>query len=326
MASFQRFSNRANSVVCTQIFLRLSMLLAIALLLLPPATHARQGGLPADEPSEPTLESENIVDWADVLRSLQVDTPTPRIPLASDSLLIAPAPSENRELTPSILPVTKPLLKSDRQSFSWWDASLQTTFFIGTEHVWRLQEAKTRSGLRGPFWRDYFKSVSRLGGWADGDSFVTNYFAHPASGAVMGFIFIQNYPNGRYLEFNSGRHYWMTRLQAMAWAAAWSTEFEIGPWSESSFGNVGLVRHSQAWVDLVMTPTLGFAVMLEQDIVERYVVSFVEERTTSHFNRAAARSFLNPTRSFANLFRFRAPWYRDDRTIDNVSRIPEWAR
>ena len=90
--------------------------------------------------------------------------------------------------------------------------------------------------------------------------------AHPLQGAVSARIYVTNSREASRSEFGSSRKYWKTRLYAMAWSAAWSTQFELGPLSEASIGNVGLREKNgystMAWVDLVVTPTVGTAISM----------------------------------------------------------------
>ena len=100
----------------------------------------------------------------------------------------------------------------------------------------------------------------------------------------------------------------------MAWTAAYSTQYEIGPVSEASIGNVGKHPPTMAVVDLVVTPVAGFAVTLLEDFVDRHFISRWERGTSSkkaRFYRVA----LNPCRSLANLLRFKRPSYRDARPL-----------
>ena len=45
------------------------------------------------------------------------------------------------------------------------------------------------------------------------------------------------------------------RARATAWAAVYSFQFELGPFSEASIGNVGLRANTAGSVDHVVTPT-----------------------------------------------------------------------
>ncbi|MGH9855584.1 MAG: hypothetical protein ACREBD_37595, partial [Blastocatellia bacterium] len=55
-------------------------------------------------------------------------------------------------------------------SFDWEKAIAQSLFFLGIQHGFRLAtESGTRADLKGPFFKDYFKSKGRLAGRGDGD-------------------------------------------------------------------------------------------------------------------------------------------------------------
>lgn len=220
-----------------------------------------------------------------------------------------------------ILQNSRPSWRTER--FHWKSGMLQGLFFLGIQHGVRMKQDKTRRELDGRFFVDWVDAVNGLQTWSDGGKAFTNYVAHPAQGAITGYLWVHNDPKSKYLQFSRDPGYWIGRMKAMAWTAVWSTQFEIGPISESSLGNVGQLPRTQGYVDLVITPILGTALILEEDLVDRYLVGWVERKTQKHGWRAAARSFFNPCRSVANLLRFRAPWYRDARTIDNVSTIPD---
>jgi hypothetical protein len=114
-------------------------------------------------------------------------------------------------------------------------------FFLGIQHSFRIAtERSSRANLKGPFFPDYFTSASALHGWKDGDPYIVNYVGHPMMGAVKGFIYVQNDPRGKGQVFGASPGYWKSRLRALAFSAAYSVQFELGPISESSVGNVGL--------------------------------------------------------------------------------------
>ena len=105
--------------------------------------------------------------------------------------------------------------------------------------------------------------------------------------------------------------YWRSRLKALAWSAAWSTQFEIGPVSQASIGNVGL-HGKQTYVDLVVTPIGGFGWIVLEDFVDKNIIQMIERRSSGNFYiKIVSRTFLNPSRSTANLLRFKTPWHRD---------------
>ena len=196
------------------------------------------------------------------------------------------------------------------KGFRWKPALLQSLGFLALEHGVRLHEQKTREGLKGPFFSDWGKSLKNVGGWGDGDSILTNYIAHPMQGAVSGYIQVQNDPRGRQAEFGRSRQYWHSRLKALAWSAGYSTEFELGPISEAAIGNVGMIKGTAGWVDLVMTPIGGFGMMLAEDVLHRYVLKKLEARTNRRWKLAAYRIFFNPSRTFAGVMAGRFPWQR----------------
>ena len=197
------------------------------------------------------------------------------------------------------------------QRFHWSTAIKQSLLFLGVQHGYAMTQPKTRRDLKGPFFKDYVRSVKSLHGWEDGGRFFTNYIAHPMEGSLLGFLQIQNDPNGMNLSYDNSPAYWRSRLKALAWSAAWSTQFEIGPVSQASIGNVGL-HGKQTYVDLVVTPIGGFGLLVLEDFLDKHIISMIERRNSrSFFLKVSSRTFLNPTRSVANLLRFKTPWYRD---------------
>ncbi len=216
-------------------------------------------------------------------------------------------------------------LPDKNAGFQWGPALRQSFLYVALAHAWRFAwEPSTRADLKGPFFKEYFQSVRNLRGWRDGDEAFVNYLGHPMEGAATGFIQIHNDPKGiRQVVGLSNEEYWKSRLKAFGWSMVWSLQFELGPVSEASLGNVGLYpskksRHPMGYVDLVITPVLGTGWLIGEDIVDRYLIQYIESKTKNRPVRIAARSFLNPTRAWANMLRGKWPWYRDDRptTID----------
>ena len=194
--------------------------------------------------------------------------------------------------------------------FHWSAAVEQSLLFLGVQHSYAMTQPKTRRDLHGPFLKDYFASVKSLHGWGDGGRFFTNYVAHPLQGSLFGFVQIQNDPAGARRRFGKSGGYWRSRMRALAWSAAWSTQFEIGPVSQASIGNVGL-HGKQTYVDLIMTPVGGLGLIVLEDAVDKYVIGRIERGSRNYFLKIATRMALNPTRSVANLLRLKTPWHRD---------------
>ena len=216
---------------------------------------------------------------------------------------------------PPIAPA--PIIKEEAPAppkFRWKPALEQSLFFVSLQHGYRFSQSKTRHNLGGDFFDAWATSIHNIGrGWGDGDDIVTNYFGHPMEGAVSGYIQIQNDPNGAKQQIGLSGDYWRSRLKAMAWAAVYSTQFEIGPLSEATIGHVGRDRRTQGSVDLVTTPTAGLGFILGEDLIDRHIIQPWERTHNNVVLGAMMRSFLNPDRSMANLIRLKAPWHRDDR-------------
>ncbi|MEP7271064.1 MAG: hypothetical protein ABI882_06145, partial [Acidobacteriota bacterium] len=199
----------------------------------------------------------------------------------------------------------------------WTKTALQSLFFLGIMHSWRLAiEPDTRSGLKGPFFKDYWNAVRQLRGWSDGDNSLTNYIGHPMMGAVAGRIWIQNDPKNRRLEVGFNRDYLKSRLQAFGYATLFSLQFEVGLISEGTIGNATpnqYSRHPFSYIDIAITPTVGSAWLVGEDLLDRYVIRYLESKNGNVYLRSFVRTFFNPTRSLSNLLRFKRAWYREDR-------------
>ena len=119
---------------------------------------------------------------------------------------------------------------------------MQSVEFLLFEHAFRLADDPYLRYLlfHKPFWHDYLVSAGQfdMSRWGDGDNFLVNFIGHPMQGGVTGNIYIQNDPKARALKFGRSKQYWQSRMKAMAWSAAYSAYFEIGPGlSEVALGN-----------------------------------------------------------------------------------------
>ena len=135
-------------------------------------------------------------------------------------------------------------------------------------------------------------------------------------GGVAGFIQIQNDPGGITRELGWDGAYWRSRLKAMAWSAAYSTQFEIGPISEATIGHVGKRAGTAGYTDLVVTPVGGLGMTVLEDALDRFVLRRFESNSSSANWQRILRMTLNPQRSLANLLRFKRPWHRDTRRLN----------
>jgi hypothetical protein len=174
------------------------------------------------------------------------------------------------------------------------------------QHASRMTNAYTRQEtMEGPFFDDWFTSAAGLfdGNWDDGNKWATNYLAHPAGGAVYGHIARRQSKYNGLLPGDKG--YYKSVLLGMGFIAGASLNFEIGPISESSIGNVGLYNPDlQGWVDPVITPTIGTAWMVMEDYVYKHVLTKIESRRWRNFWHIV----VNPARTMANICAFGAPW------------------
>jgi len=183
-----------------------------------------------------------------------------------------------------------------------------------------LQE-KTRRELGGPFVKDYHNSLRVPTTWSDGDGWLINYVGHPWQGATSGWVWIHNDAGAEEVKLGRTRKYWTSRARALAWSAAYSTQFEIGPYSEASIGNVGLNPATVGWTDYIVTPLGGVAIIIAEDAIDEHVLTKLERKTGNRALRAVYRSFLTPNRAMANLASGRWPWHRTTRGLDEL-----WSR
>ena len=227
-----------------------------------------------------------------------------------------PEEVESEEIKPAETNFIQP---AQSERFHWKPALIESGIMLGVQHSFRLLQRRTRKELDGAFFADWAQSAKSLRGWQDGDSRFINYVAHPLQGSTTGRIFVNNSDRAKKQEFGKSKQYWESRLKALAWSAVWSTQFELGPISEATIGNVGLRptdRHKMAWADLIVTPVGGTAVLVGEDAIDKYVLKkWLERRTNGKVTVKIKilRSLLTPTTSVANLLRRKAPWQRDDR-------------
>lgn len=199
-------------------------------------------------------------------------------------------------------------------SIQWQPLIEQSMYFLGIQHGYRLATEKgTRRGFQGPYLRNVANSFGSLRGWSDGDVALVNYVGHPMQGAVSGFIFAQNDPRYRRVEFGTSRAYWRGRLRATAYSFAYSTQFEIGPISEATIGKIQSRWPQQGMVDHVVTPAIGLGWQVSEDAIDRFVIQKIENRIENIWVRMMVRGWLNPSRSMANMMRGDSPWHRDTR-------------
>ncbi|MGC2616837.1 MAG: hypothetical protein WA354_22580, partial [Terracidiphilus sp.] len=176
----------------------------------------------------------------------------------------------------------------------------------------------------GKWWDRYIDSAAewRWDHWSDDNPMLDDYVGHPFMGAITNSIWIQNDPKGMTLGFQNDRAYWNSRLRALAWSTFYSFAWKLGPLGEASIGHngdhyftdMGVTTNETGWVELVTTPVGGFGWTIAEDYLDKHVVTKLEDKNRNPL-LLTVYSFLTPARGFANILRFRPPWYRDSRIV-----------
>ena len=228
--------------------------------------------------------------------------------------VVIPGLSADGNKSPEKLPI---YWEEGRGSTDWWGITSDSMMCLGYFHGFRMTEEKTRKLLKGPFFKDWGDSVQALEWkWDDGGKFFANYVAHPWQGSAYAFIFADNHreSNEYLLGWNKG--YWNAKNKQFLFSVASTIQFELGPISEASLGNVGINRPgAMRMVDFVVTPIAGTYVWsVLEDGIER--IAYHIEGEHKYWGRLVRSLCI--TRSFVNTFLgFRWPWYRHrDKAID----------
>ena len=262
--------------------------------------------------------------------------PLATVPAAPVMKVVASSAARYGYVSPAGLQSQKgPSTSTGQEPYHWKGLLLQSFAFLMLEHGPRVLTADAGDRhllLNKPFWSDYWASLGQFNmhRWNDGDSFAVNYVGHPLQGAISGYIEVQNDPRGRGLELSRDRRYWNSRYRAFLWSLAYSTQFEIGPISETSIFNQGgytyplgcdgkgaacdahaKYTNNTGWVDFIITPVVGSLLLVGEDAVDRYISDPLVREHPYGLGYKVLRSSLNPSRSLANLMRGRYPWYRD---------------
>lgn len=199
---------------------------------------------------------------------------------------------------------------------TWRGAVTDSLRLLMIEHMTRIAfQEKTRRELGGSFWQDYRRSVKWPKTWGDGDGWLVNYVGHPIHGAASGYVWLDHEDGAHDPAIGFSREYWSSRGRAAAWAMGYSLQFEFGPLSEASIGNVGLNERTTGWVDHVVTPVGALGFIVAEDALDRYLIVRIERWTSNRVLRAIARAALNPSRTLSNTAQGRLPWFRVGRPL-----------
>jgi hypothetical protein len=190
------------------------------------------------------------------------------------------------------------------RGINWRPVLSESLLFLTAQHLARFTEQKTATRLGGPFVNDWFDSVRSLNRFSDGGKITTNWVAHPMMGSVAAHILGQNDPEYLENKVGSGDAYWRAKGKQFLFATVYSVQFEIGPLSESSLGNI-----HQAGIDFVLTSSLGTVLSVGEDLAAQHVLRPMRATHPKWANTLTV--LLNPTRAFANIMAFKRPWACD---------------
>ena len=210
----------------------------------------------------------------------------------------------------------------------WHQLILSTTLFNAFEDAGNLYTGYwyREETTQGDWWDRYINSAADWSWdrWDDYNPFLDDYVGHPMMGAITNDLWIQNDPKSMTVVQSNSWPYWRRILRAGAFSTAYSFWWKLGPAGEASIGHNG--DHNQpnangthesngtGWVTLVTTPVGGALWTMGEDALDKHVVAPVEGDGRNPFAMLGL-SFLEPAHATANILRFRAPWYRDDREV-----------
>lgn len=284
----------------------------------PEAGHALRSSQPSRKPEPHPLQL-LVTNAGDThFLETEIDCPTCAFTVVgpTNSIdLLAPITTGGSSSFPfARLVRTNPVGQAPVPKVRWRSLFEDSLRYLTVMHSFRLAtEAGTREGLRHSLLGGYFKALGAMHGWSDGDGYYENYLGHPIEGAVSAYIWTKNDPRYRNVEFGKNPNYWKSRLRAYAFSWAFSAQFEIGPISEASIGQIQRYCCQYGFVDHVITPNGGLVWVIGGDILDKYVVRRIEDHTHNRNLRILTRLALNPAETFANLMVFQYPWNRENR-------------
>lgn len=282
----------------------------------------------------------SLRDCALLVASNTRQNPEPDVPSLAPVDTADSGSSSLHRQTPNYFISQTPKLPHER--FHWGRALFESFVYLSIAQAYVVKDdyrwVVSEHGV--PFnhyWRDYKQSLNTWihSGWDDGDPKLYSYVGHPNEGALTAFIQIQNDPQGRDLELSNSKAYWWSRFKAFWFAAAYSTQWSLGPMSELTIEKYGTKNrspwtHAGTWpcyehcltgvgqVDVVITPVAGLGWVLGEDFLDKNVARRLEGRTRNLFLIDVTRCALNPIRSGANVLHGKRPWYRASRDAREV--------
>lgn len=219
--------------------------------------------------------------------------------------------------------------------YNWKGLLGESLEFNVVENGFRVSADPLIRNLLGhkPYWHDWIPSMHQFNmrRWNDGDDFLVNYVGHSMQGAVATDIEMQNSPTQAHIEWGEP-DYLDSRFKGFLWSVVYSTHSEISPIGEAGIGNEGgftcgvkcmekctpanfhsgdKYTNNTGWVDFIITPTVGMLWVLAEDVLDREVSDRIQGYDRTRLGPKILRASLNPSRSFANVLRWKLPWYRD---------------
>ena len=247
---------------------------------------------------------------ADVARAFRgLFKPGPSVPPPT----LARAGRATAFVRPEPIPLADPATTSspEKASIGWRSLLRDSLALLMVQHAYRIGfESGTRESLGGPFFKEWFASVRTLCCWDDGDRITTNYVWHPLLGSTASFVFANNHGASQATAIGNISRYWKVKGAQGIYSFVYSLNFELGPLSEASIGNVGLKRGEMTYCDLVVTPALGMLVSIGEDAARFHIIDRVKRRHRYWGNTLAI--LLNPTRAVANVMGGKLPWRGPD--------------
>jgi hypothetical protein len=213
----------------------------------------------------------------------------------------------------------------------WHQLIISTTLFSAFQDAGNLYTGyfyRTET-TQGDWFDRWINSAAgwRWNVWNDANPLIDDYVGHPMMGAIAADLWIQNDPKSMTVDASNSWPYWRRMLRAGTYSAAYSFEWKLGPTGEAGFGHNGdhyyydnsykngkELTNETGWVTLVTTPVGGDLWVMGEDLMDKHVVAPVEAAGRNPF-ALLGLSFLEPAHATANIFRFRPPWYRDDRVV-----------
>jgi hypothetical protein len=196
-------------------------------------------------------------------------------------------------------------------SIAWRSLLRDSLVLLAVQHAYRIGfEDGTRENLDGPFFEEWFASASTLCCWDDGDRMTTNYLWHPLLGSAASFVFANNHVASQETPIGNTSRYWKAKGGQGIYSFLYSLNFELGPLSEASIGNVGLKPGEMTYCDFVVTPAIGLLISVAEDAARLHIIDRVKRNHRYWGNTLAV--LLNPTRTVANVMGGRVPWRGPD--------------